>query len=129
MNENYLVDVTVMMDFLRKESGVIQHIENVFPQQIYVSSVTIMQVESFFEAAGYEEPPGAWKALLGVIHQLRFSPAHSLASAKLSVQRRDLTPYELLVAGTALRTNLILVSSSPVFQGIPDLRTQNWQLA
>ncbi len=131
---NYLLDTCVISDFFKKIPSVIRHFESVSPEKIHVSSIAVMEIEYGLKLNPEREIKirPVWNALLAHIHVIPYSPQCSMASASiraaLKIAGSPIGPYDVLMAGTALAQNMIMVTSNGnEFIRIPEITVENWR--
>ncbi len=104
------------------------------PSQIYLSSISVMEIRYglglFPKKAQKIEP--VIKEVLGVIRILDFGQREAEISAQirwqLKQQGNPIGAYDVLIAGTALAHNLIMVTANQnEFVGVQGLVVENWR--
>jgi tRNA(fMet)-specific endonuclease VapC len=130
----YLLDTCVISDFFKKISNVVTHFENVLPTQIYISTVTVMEIEYGLKLNEEREKKirPVWENLLQQIKILDFSSqcAHAVAliRSKLKSMGLPIGPYNVLIAGTCLAHHLIMVTSNGrEFTRVEELKIEDWR--
>ncbi len=131
---NYLLDTCVVSDFFKKTAAVIEHFELISPRNIYVSTITVMEVEYGLKLNPEVEKKirPLWEALLKQIHTLSYSvqcaEASALARAVLKKGGLMVGPYDILIAGTAIAHGMTMVTSNiKEFERIPKILIQDWR--
>jgi tRNA(fMet)-specific endonuclease VapC len=132
---NFLLDTCVISDFFKKHPSVTEHLQSASPEQIYISSVTVMEVEYglHLHPDRTKKLMPLWKDLIGLIAIVPFSPECALAAAKIrSGLKRDgrlIGPYDILIAGSALAHDMVLITSNTnEFNRISDLNLKDWRV-
>jgi tRNA(fMet)-specific endonuclease VapC len=132
----YLFDTDTLSRFMRGEEPVYSRVLATAPDQIFLSSITVMEIEK-----GLERQPGkakilrpVFEALLDDVRVLPFGVREARTTARVSNILRTLGlpigPYDVQIAGTALEHGLILVSSNlREFQRVDGLNTQDWRFS
>lgn len=132
----YLLDTNTISDFFKKIPSVTQRLEKISPNQIYISSISVMEIEFGLQLnpARAAKINPIWKVMLHRCKVVNYTAecaemtAHIRAHLKMSGQ--PVGPYDILIAGSALANNLVVVTSNmSEFERIPDLRIQNWRIA
>ncbi len=131
---NYLLDTCVLSDFFKKEPSTIAHFQNVSPNQLYISTVTIMEIEYGLQLHAEREKKirPLWISLLKLMQVVPFcqecAASTSVLRAHLKSSGQLIGPYDLLIAGTSLTHKHILVTSNmKEFTRVPNLATENWR--
>ncbi|AFZ52856.1 type II toxin-antitoxin system VapC family toxin [Cyanobacterium aponinum] len=130
----YLLDTCVISDFVKGEKGTLEKIKNSSPQEIAVSSITVMEINH-----GLSINPQKAKKISPIIEELLksitildFSTKEAYITAQIrAFLRENGTPigaYDVLIGATALSAGLILVTANTrEFQRIADLKIINWR--
>jgi len=132
----FLLDTNVVSDFVRGESVVASRLRATRPEEIAVSSVTVMEITYGLALA----PARArWlrpviDALLGAVELLPLSveDARAAGAVRAALRRRGrpVGPYDLLLAGCALARGLVFVTAnSREFVRIAGLVVDDWRRA
>lgn len=132
---NYLLDTCTISDFFKKIPSVTGHFETISPEQIHVSSITVMEIEYGLKLNSEREKKirPLWKALIKYIHVIPYSPQCAMASATIRADLKSkglpIGPYDILIAGTALANDMVMVTSNmDEFKRIPELSIEDWRL-
>ncbi|MGB7416466.1 MAG: type II toxin-antitoxin system VapC family toxin [Thermosynechococcaceae cyanobacterium] len=130
----YLLDTCVISDFARGDTNTLQKLKSVLPHQIYVASVTCMEV-----SYGLRLNPSRAVQIRPVIDRLLASITvlpFDVEEAQLAAQIRStlksagkpIGAYDVLIAATALAHDLTIVTSNTrEFHQISGLKTENWR--
>lgn len=131
---NYLLDTCVISDFFKKRPSVVKRFEAVSPEKLNISTITVMEIEYGLKLNSERETKirPLWKALLDHIHVIHYSPkcaaASALVRASLKSSGQSIGPYDVLIAGTSLAHNLIMITSNmKEFTRISDLIIEDWR--
>lgn len=130
----YLLDTCVISDFVKGEQGTLTKLKSIPPIELAISSITVMEIHYGLSL----NPQRARKiknTLLKIIEHitiLNYSESVALKTAKirahLKQQGTPIGSYDLLIAGTALDYDLIMVTANEKeFARIPSLQIENWQ--
>lgn len=131
----YLLDTCTISDFIKGDDNTLGRIKHIFPSDIAVSSITLMELHY-----GLALNPNLAKKIkpiltdfLASIHKLDFSEEDAehaaIIRALLKQQGCPIGSYDILLAGTALNHKLIFVSSNiKEFNRISGLKLENWRL-
>ena len=129
----YLFDTNVCVDLLRSRPSVVERVSSVMPGDCAVSAVTAYELRS--GALGSRQPARELRKIelmLRTIQELVFDRAASTESAKVRVatqkKGKSIGPYDVLIAGHALATGLILVTNNTrEFARAPELQYEDWR--
>ena len=132
---NYLLDTCVISDFFKKIPAVIKHFEAVSPEKIHISSITVMEIEYGLRLNLEREKKvqPLWKNLLKHIHIIPYSPQCAIASSSIRAELKSkglpIGPYDLLIAGTSLAYDMIMVTSNiSEFKRITEITVEDWRI-
>lgn len=131
----YLLDTCTVSDFVKGEAGTLAKVKTHKPSQFVISSVTRLEIQYGL----FKNPEKAAKIdrilndFLCLIATLPFDETDASFAARVRHQLYSAgTPigsYDILIAGTALRHNLILVSANTKeFERVENLALENWRL-
>lgn len=132
---NYLLDTCVISDLFKKIPAVIDHFKSVSPQQICLSTITVMEVEYGLklntERAKKIRP--IWKELLECIEIVPYTALCAEASGRIRAELKNdglpIGPYDILIAGTAMAQEMVLVTSNTSeFARVEKLKLVDWRL-
>lgn len=130
----YLLDTNTVSYFVRGEAAVLTRIKATPPDLIAISSVTAMEIEF-----GLQLNPARAKKLAPVINAfiksietLSYTPedAKATAAIRASLQKagKPVGYYDVMIAGTAIRHGLTLVTSNTKeLSRIGGLRIEDWR--
>lgn len=131
---NYLLDTCVVSDFFKKNPQIIRHFKRVLPQKIHLSSVMIMEIEYGLKLNPPREEKlrPLWDNLLESVQIVPFNYECACATAEvrsyLKSSGTPIGPYDLLLAGTALAHNFIMVTSNhKEFKRVVGLTIEDWR--
>lgn len=131
---SYLLDTCAISDFFKKIPNVIKNFKHCTPQQIYVSSITAMEIEYGLQLNPEREKKirPLWSSLAEEIQLISFTSHCALAAAKFRTDLKrmgsPIGPYDVLIAGTAVAHGLILVTSNcKEFERVESLSIVNWR--
>jgi len=130
----YLLDTCCVSDFVKGNNNTLQKIKNCEPTDLALSSITVMELE-YGLAYNPEKAKKIKKIIKDFVSCLTILPyfeEDALHSAKVRTNLRKAgTPigsYDLLIAGTALSHDLILVTANEKeFKRVPHLKIVNWR--
>lgn len=131
---SYLLDTCVISDFFKKIPAVIKHFKTISPEQIHISSITIMEIEYGLRLNIEREKKiqPLWKDLLKYIQVVAYSPQCAIASASIRADLKcrglSIGAYDILIAGTSLAHDMIMVTSNMgEFKRIPEITVEDWR--
>lgn len=131
---NYLLDTCVISDFFKKIPAVVHQLKKRSPGQIHVSTVTIMEIEYGLRLHEEREKKirPQWESLLQQIRVVPFSSPCACAAATLRSKLKSIGlpigPYDILIAGTSLAHDFILVTSNfNEFKRINEIEIEDWR--
>lgn len=132
---NYLIDTCTVSDFFKKIPSVISRFEEISPQQIYISSISFMEIEYGLRLNPEREKKirPLWESLLKLIQVAPYCRQCAKETAQirsvLKVSGTPVGPFDLLIAGTAIAHQLTMVTSNySEFKRIPDITVENWRI-
>ncbi len=131
----FLLDTTVISDFTRGDAAVLARLKATRKEDVAISTVTAMEIEYGLLLS----PPRARKiepmirALLNDVEVFSYEPpdASATAAVRAALVKRGATigPYDLMIAGTALRRGLVMVTSNRgEFTRVAGLIVEDWRL-
>ena len=132
----YLLDITVISDFARGEPAVLARLKATRKGDAAVSTVTAMEIESglLLNPARARKIEPMIRALLTDLEVLAYGSEDTTATAAvraaLTKQGKPIGPYDLMIAGTALRRGMVMVTSNGAeFTRITGLIVEDWRIA
>ncbi|GGD68569.1 type II toxin-antitoxin system tRNA(fMet)-specific endonuclease VapC [Lacimicrobium alkaliphilum] len=128
----YVLDTNTLIYFFKGVGNVSQRLLSVSPKDIGIPSVVVYELE--FGIAKSDSPGKRKKQLeefISLVNILPFSENEAKQSAdlraKLVRKGTPIGPYDILIAGTALAANSILVTNNTKeFSRVDNLRLDNW---
>jgi tRNA(fMet)-specific endonuclease VapC len=131
---NYLLDTCVVSDFFKKIPSVINHFQKVSPSQIHISTITYMEIEYglSLEKTRDRKIRPLWKELIKSIQVLPFSNLCAIKAAEIRANLKSLGepigPYDILIGGSALAHNMMMVTSNMrEFKRIKGIFIEDWR--
>ena len=130
----YLLDTCVISDFIKGEVGTKARLKQTPPGDIAVSAITVMELNYGLAL----NPQRAIKiesiiaSFLASVIILPFSTVEAEQAAQvraaLKAQGQPIGAYDVLIAATALRHNLLMITANQrEFERVPGLQTENWR--
>jgi tRNA(fMet)-specific endonuclease VapC len=130
----YLLDTCVLSDFVKEEPGTMQRLLRTPAREIAVSSLTVMELRYGF-ALNPERARKVEPAIVGILDSVAILPfetedAECAAVIRAELRRRGqpIGAYDFLIAATALRHGLIMVTANQrEFDRVSGLVTECWR--
>ncbi|MEM1252246.1 MAG: type II toxin-antitoxin system VapC family toxin [Cyanobacteria bacterium P01_H01_bin.21] len=130
----YLLDTCVISDFIKGEPGTQTLLKQTSPNDVAVSVITVMELRYGL----FNNPQRAKKiepvitSLLDSLSILEFGEEDAEQAAQvrsiLKNQGQPIGAYDILIAATALRHSLIMVTANQKeFDRVAGLQTENWR--
>lgn len=130
----YLLDTCVVSDFVKGDSQTLARIKLQSPSSIAISSITLHEIQYglALNATRAEKIRAIIHDFLAPIHVLDFSQGDAITAAtiraQLKQQGQPIGSYDILIAGTALHHQLILITSNlKEFSRLDGLKLENWR--
>ena len=128
----YLLDTDTCIGVLRQRSGVVQRLSQIAPTDCAVSMVTVYELFCGVEKA--QNPSRERQKVeqfISAIIELPLDRAAAETAARIRAdlerQGQPIGPYDLLIAGQSLVSNLTLVTNNvQEFQRVEGLRLESW---
>jgi tRNA(fMet)-specific endonuclease VapC len=129
----YLLDTCIISQWVRGNTGVLQQLKTIPPEQISISAITYMEVEYGLKI----NPQRAAKiypvmnSLFTVVTIVPYTQADANTTAEiralLKARGIPIGPYDVMLAGCAKQRGLILVTDNLAeFQQIEGIVVENW---
>lgn len=129
----YLLDTNICIYIIKKKPvNVLKTLKKKLVKEIYISSITIAELEYGVSKSQYpERNKAALIEFLSVFNILPFSDkdAYEFGHIKTDLEKKGkpIGPMDLLIASQAKSNNLILVTNNvKEFERIKDLKIENW---
>jgi tRNA(fMet)-specific endonuclease VapC len=130
----YLLDTTVISDFTRGEPAVLSRLKAAGKREVSISTVTVMEIEYglLLNPARARKIEPVIRALLTemAVFPYEYEDASATAGVRAALAKRGtpIGPFDLMIAGTALRRGLVMVtSSSNEFARVSGLNLEDWR--
>ena len=128
----YLLDTDICIGVLRQKPGMVEKLSRLAPADVAVSMVTVYELFCGVEKAG--DPARERAKVERFISAIVELPLERVAAqtaaqvrAELERQGTGIGPYDLLIAGQALASNLTLVTGNLAeFRRVPGLKIESW---
>jgi tRNA(fMet)-specific endonuclease VapC len=130
----YLLDTCVISDFIKGEPNTLARVRRTLPSDIAVSAITVMELRYGLQL----NPQRAQKVepvisnFLTSVVLLPFDEVDAEQAGQirsiLKTQGQPIGAYDVLIAATALRHQLVMVTANQrEFERIPGLQIENWR--
>ena len=130
----YLLDTTVLSDFTRGVPNVLAHLKALNKGDVAISAITSMEIEYglMLNPARARKIEPVIRALLQDLQVFAYEPQDATATAAiraaLSKRGTPIGPYDVMIAGTALRRGVVMVTSNRgEFERIHGLVLEDWR--
>ena len=130
----YLLDTTVISDFVRGTPAVLTRLKATRKSDVALCTVTVMEVEYGLQLnpARARRIEATIRDFLQDVQILTYEREDAIATAALraalSKRGAPIGPYDLMIAGTALRHGLVMVTSNrKEFERIDGLSLEDWR--
>lgn len=130
----YLLDTCVISDFVKGEKGTVDKLLSTPPYDVAISSISKMEVEYglILDPKRSKHIQHKLSSFFSTVNILPFDSEDSPFAARVrsDLKKRGLPigPYDILLAGTALRHGLIMVTANAdEFSRVTHLKCENWR--
>ena len=129
--KRYLLDTDIVVFFLRNNRKVYDHIKVLSPQQVFVSDVTVAELEYGNHCSGrYEENKALLDNFLMQVNVVPFADAIPLyAKERYRLRRSGLSimDFDLVIACTSIVNNMVMVTNNAKhFKRVEGITIENW---
>ena len=129
--KKYLLDTDIVVFFLRNNRKVYDHIKVLSPQQVFVSDVTVAELEYGNHCSGrYEENKAMLDNFLMQVNVVPFADAIPLyAKERYRLRRSGLSimDFDLVIACTSIVNNMVMVTNNAKhFKRVEGITIENW---
>ena len=129
--KRYLLDTDIVVFFLRNNRKVYDHIKVLSPQQVFVSDVTVAELECGNHCSGrYEENKAMLDNFLMQVNVVPFADAIPLyAKERYRLRRSGLSimDFDLVIACTSIVNNMVMVTNNAKhFKRVEGITIENW---
>jgi tRNA(fMet)-specific endonuclease VapC len=130
----FLLDTTVLSDFTRGVAAVLARLKSTSKGDAAICTVTAMEIEYglMLNPARARKIEPMIRFLLQDLRVLAYEPEDATATAAiraaLAKRGTPIGPYDVMIAGTALRRGLVMVTSNgSEFERINGLVLEDWR--
>jgi tRNA(fMet)-specific endonuclease VapC len=131
----FLLDTTVLSDFTRGVAAVLARLKSTSKGDAAICTVTAMEIEYglILNPARARKIEPMIRFLLQDLQVLAYEPEDATATAAiraaLAKRGTPIGPYDVMIAGTALRRGLVMVTSNgSEFERINGLILEDWRV-
>lgn len=127
----YLLDTDIVVFLLRKRCGIAERVSKLNPSQLFVSEVTVAELEYGCYCSGrYEENRYMMDKFLSLVNIVPFADAVSLYAKekfRLRTLGTSITDLDLFIACTSVANGLIMVTNNQKhFARVDNIVIENW---
>ncbi len=128
----YILDTNTLIYFFKDMGNVSSRLLTVSPKEIAIPAIVIYELEyGISKSSSPKKRQAQLNEICSLINILPFGDKEALSSAsiraKLEKKGTPIGPYDVLIAGTALEHQGILVTNNlKAFSRVPKLKTENW---
>ncbi len=128
----YVLDTNILIYFFKGMGNVSKKLLSVSPKDIGVPVIVIYELEYGIHKSSFpEKRQQQLTELCSVVNVLPFGSAEAKLTAdmraKLEKSGTPIGPYDLLIAGTAMSNNAVLITNNTKeFSRVPNLIMENW---
>ena len=127
----YLLDTTVVSDYLRGAASVVQKIQKARPSDLAISAVTVMELRYGAARRQSATLSAAVETFIANITVVAFDHASGnhagTLRAAMEAMGITITLADCQIAATAQTMGLTLVSNDGTLKQVPKLRVQDWR--
>jgi tRNA(fMet)-specific endonuclease VapC len=128
----YVLDTNILIYFFKGMGNVSKKLLSVSPKDIGVPAIVIYELEYGIHKSIFpEKRQQQLTELCSLVNVLPFGGAEARLTAgiraKLEKSATPIGPYDLLIAGTAMSNNAVLITNNTKeFSRVPNLIMENW---
>jgi tRNA(fMet)-specific endonuclease VapC len=128
----YVLDTNTLIYFFKGQGEVAKNLMSVSPNAVGIPAIVIFELQYGIARSSLPRKRAAQlEEMTSVVRVLPFADAAAKASALLRAQLAKkgtpIGPYDVLIAGTALAHEAVLVTNNKQeFKRVPKLKMENW---
>ncbi len=128
----YVLDTNILIYFFKGMGNVSKKLLSVSPKDIGIPAIVIYELEYGIHKSSFpEKRQQQLTELCSLVNVLPFGGAEARLTAdiraKLEKSATPIGPYDLLIAGTAMSNNAVLITNNTKeFSRVPNLLIENW---
>lgn len=130
----YLLDTSVITDFVRGHAETTVRIKRALPSDLAISSITLLEIRYglLLNPQRAKKIANVLDSFLAIIKILAFTDTDAISAATVHLYSHKknilMDEYDIMLAGVALNNNLILITpNEAVFSDVPKLKIENWR--
>ena len=129
--KGYLLDTDIVIFLLRGQKGIARHLATIEPNHIFVSEVTVAELEYGNYCSGrYEENQEILKLFLSSVNILPFSKSIALYAKERYRLRKigqSIEDFDLLIGCTAVSEKLVMITNNiRHYSRIEGIQIEKW---
>ena len=129
--KGYLLDTDIVIFLLRNQKGVASHLAKIAPNNVFISEVTVAELEYGNYCSGrYEANKEILQLFLSSINILPFSKSIALYAKeryRLRKLGQSIEDFDLLIGCTAVAENLVMITNNVKhYSRIDGIQIENW---
>ena len=128
----YVLDTNTLIYFFKGMGNVPNKFLTIPPKEIAIPAIVIYELEyGIAKSSSPKKRQAQLNEICSLVNILPFGDKEALSSAtiraKLEKKGTPIGPYDILIAGTALEHQGVLVTNNlKEFSRVPKLKTENW---
>lgn len=128
----YIIDTNTLIYFFKGMGGVPNKFLSISPKEIAIPSIVIYELEyGIAKSNSPKKRQAQLKEICSLVNILSFGEKEAFSSAsirvKLEKKGTPIGPYDVLIAGTTIQHQGILVTNNiNEFSRVPKLKVENW---
>lgn len=129
--KGYLLDTDIVVFFFRGQKGIPERLATIRPDKIYISEITIAELEYGNHASGrYEENKSLLDAFIASANIVPFSkaiPLYAKERYRLRKAGQSIEDFDLLIGCSSIAGNLVMVTNNAKhYSRIEGICIENW---
>ena len=129
--KKYLLDTDILIFLFRQKHGIAEIIAHLHPSQVYVSEVSIAELEYGCWCSGrYEENKMMLEKFISQVNIVPFHeaiPLYAREKYRLRSIGQSIMDFDLLIGCTSVAKGLIMITNNESHLGrIKDIKIENW---
>jgi len=128
---NYLLDTNICIYFLKGRYGLVEKIDKVGFENLFISEITIAELK--FGAEKSKHPEKNKLAINNLIDKFKQLPiygaldVYAKEKARLTMEGNIIDDFDLLIGSTAIVNDMILVTNNEKhFERLNHIKIENW---